>query len=248
MGGGTTQWMSPELLDPGRIGLKKSRPTKESDCYALGMVVYEVLSGQIPFAPSGAPVVIWKVLEGKRPGRPQGEEGKLFTDAIWGVLELCWKPQPSDRTSAKAVLLRLEGNPYPLRPSSNVGGDAETDSDGQSDTTASDRGTFYPFHPRSIFNYSCGTIGPPIENEPPHNHPPNPVSSTFSLFYIRLTVNHPRGVIGPPIKKELPDPPHNHPPSVASPDPSVFSPFHLKPQARVQSPLLYNRSADRTGW
>ena len=43
--GGTYQWMSPELINPESCGLKKIRPTKESDCYALGMVVYEVLSG-----------------------------------------------------------------------------------------------------------------------------------------------------------------------------------------------------------
>jgi len=40
--GGTTRWMSPELLDPHRFGITDSRPTKQSDCYALGMVVYEV--------------------------------------------------------------------------------------------------------------------------------------------------------------------------------------------------------------
>jgi hypothetical protein len=38
--GGMFAWMSPELLDPppGSNG----RPTRESDCYALGMVIYEV--------------------------------------------------------------------------------------------------------------------------------------------------------------------------------------------------------------
>jgi hypothetical protein len=40
--GETTRWMSPELLDPGRFGITDYRPTKQSDCYALGMVVYEV--------------------------------------------------------------------------------------------------------------------------------------------------------------------------------------------------------------
>jgi len=37
--------MSPELLDPGRFGVPASeekRPTRQSDCYALGMVIYEV--------------------------------------------------------------------------------------------------------------------------------------------------------------------------------------------------------------
>ena len=40
--GGTYRWMSPELLDPEKFGLERCKPTKESDCYALGMVIYEV--------------------------------------------------------------------------------------------------------------------------------------------------------------------------------------------------------------
>ena len=40
--GGTTRWMSPELLYPEGYGTSDGRPTKQSDCYALGMVVYEV--------------------------------------------------------------------------------------------------------------------------------------------------------------------------------------------------------------
>lgn len=40
--GGTNRWMSPELFDPREFGLPRVRPAKESDCYALGMVIYEV--------------------------------------------------------------------------------------------------------------------------------------------------------------------------------------------------------------
>ena len=41
---GTPRWMSPELLrDPNH------RRTKQSDCYALGMVIYEVCeNGTVP--------------------------------------------------------------------------------------------------------------------------------------------------------------------------------------------------------
>jgi len=123
---GIIRWMSPELLNPDKFGLKESRPTKESDCYALGMVIYEVLSGQTPFAPCTGFAIIWKVLQGQRPGRPQGEEGKLFTNAIWGALELSWKPQPGDRISAKDILLGLERNPRPFG-SSNANGGTVTD-------------------------------------------------------------------------------------------------------------------------
>ena len=38
--------MSPELLDPEAFGIPQSdesnRPTAQSDCYAFGMVIYEV--------------------------------------------------------------------------------------------------------------------------------------------------------------------------------------------------------------
>jgi len=43
--GGTRRWMSPELLHPERFEMPESednRPTRQSDCYALGMVIYEV--------------------------------------------------------------------------------------------------------------------------------------------------------------------------------------------------------------
>lgn len=39
--------MSPGLLDPDQFGIADCRPTKKSDCYALGMVVYEVRADAI---------------------------------------------------------------------------------------------------------------------------------------------------------------------------------------------------------
>ena len=127
--------MSPELLDPEGFGLNKCRPTKESDIYALGIVVYEVLSGQIPYSQLRTPIVMWKVLEGMRPERPQGE---LFTDVIWSVLERCWKPQPSDRPGGTVVLQCLGGAPSLSRQASGM----DMVSDDHSDTTTSDAGTF----------------------------------------------------------------------------------------------------------
>jgi hypothetical protein len=130
--GGAIRWTSPELLNPNKSGLSGSRLTKESDCYALGMVIYEVLSGQEPFAEYWEHQVADMVRGGKRPSRPQGKGGTWFTDDIWGILELCWKAHPRDRISAKAVLLCLKGIESPSDPSA-----------------------FSPFHPRLVFNYPC---------------------------------------------------------------------------------------------
>ena len=152
--------MSPELLDPDQYGLEGS-PTKESDCYALGMVIYEVLSGHPPFSECRGFVVIRKVLAGERPKRPQGDEGKLFTDGIWRLLKLCWKPHPRDRMNAEAVLLGLERSPSRSRRLlTRTGIWKWSFGDGQSDTAANSC-MCSPFHLRLVFDYRV-IIGPPI--------------------------------------------------------------------------------------
>ena len=69
--------MSPELIAPQRSGFEDSRPTRSSDCYALGMVVYETISGHLPFRKHTDLTVFVKVLEGERPHREGG-----FTDSL----------------------------------------------------------------------------------------------------------------------------------------------------------------------
>jgi hypothetical protein len=96
--------MSPELFDP---EIQDHRRTKYSDCYALGMVVYEVLSGRVPFYRYANLVIPGMVFDGKRPGRPEGL-GVWFTDDVWAILERCWAHQPDDRPDIKDVLRCLE--------------------------------------------------------------------------------------------------------------------------------------------
>ena len=139
--------MGPELLEPELFGFKDSRPTKQSDSYALGMVILEVLSGQTPFPLCKEFTVMRKVIGGERPGRPQEAEGIWFTDGLWGTLEQCWSPQPKDRPTIEAVLEHLEQVSVvwqPLPPSEDDG--AETDTDEESSSTGSDPGMF----PQSI--------------------------------------------------------------------------------------------------
>ena len=101
--GGTARWMSPELINPQRFGFEKSCPTKSSDCYAFGMVIYETISGHLPFHRYTDLTVIVKVLEGERPLRQAG-----FTDSLWEMLELCWAPRPDIRPSVEDILQCLE--------------------------------------------------------------------------------------------------------------------------------------------
>jgi len=139
--------MSPELFDPGRFGSKNPRLTRESDCYALGMVVLEVLTGRTPFPFYTSLKVIRKVLGGERPGKPRGAEAVWFTDDLWRMLEQCWSSQPNVRPTVETVLECLERGSMawtPLPPSAED--DLWEDSDGESSSQLSSSCVllFYP--------------------------------------------------------------------------------------------------------
>ncbi|KAF9642573.1 kinase-like protein [Thelephora ganbajun] len=136
--GGTYRWMSPELSFPEEFGLDKSRPTKSSDCWALGMVVYEVLSGRVPFYHyKGHDVALaLRVLKGERPERPQGAGGMWFTDDVWRISERCWARKRDDRPRIEDVLQVLEkassswatSSPWMVEDSSSIDPPAQNSS------------------------------------------------------------------------------------------------------------------------
>lgn len=97
--GGTVRWMSPELVEPQKFGFEKSRRTTSSDCYALGMVIYETISGNLPFHEHAELTVCMKVVAGERPIRVAG-----FPRRLWKMLEWCWMPHPDKRPNIEDVL------------------------------------------------------------------------------------------------------------------------------------------------
>ena len=137
--------MSPELLNPDLFGFTDSRPTKESDCYALGMVVLEILSGRPPLASDKDFIVIQKIIAGERPGRPEGPEGAWFTSDLWGMLQLCWAARPESRPNVEMALECLERVSRAWEPpSQEVDGDVGTDEDDLDDRIVSGRFVFTP--------------------------------------------------------------------------------------------------------
>ena len=97
--------MGPELLHPQLFGYEDSFPTIKSDCYALGMVILEVLGGQAPFARDNVVTVMRKVLDGERPERP---EEVWFADDLWETLEQCWSHHPPARPTVEVILRCLD--------------------------------------------------------------------------------------------------------------------------------------------
>jgi len=135
--GGTTRWMSPELLAPGLFNPNHGRSTIESDCYAMGMVIYEVLTGRVPFPLVSNHVVSGIVIQGDRPQRPGEPTGAWFTDGLWNMLGLCWATEPQRRPGIGGVRECLERiastwKPLRLQVNENVEKD-EGDSDPAAD-------------------------------------------------------------------------------------------------------------------
>jgi len=127
--------MSPERIAPEHFGLKNSRPTISSDCYALGMVIYETISGNVPFHKDTDLTVSMKVvMKGEHPPR-----GVKFTKTLWGMLERCWASKPNDRPSIESVLRCLEVDSSG-QPSHGLGKGTDEDSDNSDSATGSSGG------------------------------------------------------------------------------------------------------------
>ena len=127
--------MGPELIDPQRFGADNSRPTKYSDCYALGMVIYETISGHLPFHQYVDLTVFVKVLGGERPTRGVG-----FAESVWKMLTLCWAPQPNRRPSIQDVLQCLKNASNLPEPPPSVLDEEMDDDDDDDDSDYDDDG------------------------------------------------------------------------------------------------------------
>ena len=147
--------MSPELFEPQLFELEKSRPTIRSDCYALGMVVYEALSGRRPFHKYGEFKIVSMVLKGIRPTRDA-----RFADPLWEILQRCWRPHPNDRPNVEDVLWCLEGVAGLRKPPSSpveTAAAAEEDADDWSSTDDSS-GMIPLFIPPGCFTISAYSV------------------------------------------------------------------------------------------
>jgi len=107
-GAGATPWMAPELLDDEN---ERPKVTKETDVYALGMLIIETYTGRPPFhgevKKNSLPFKI--VTNGLRPKRLGREAESLgFTAQLWLLAEYCWAQEPRRRPQMAAVRTLIE--------------------------------------------------------------------------------------------------------------------------------------------
>ena len=105
MGIGTPQYMAPELMN--------EQPTKASDQYALAIMTYELLTGQVPFQGTRAEIAIQHFKEKPQPPSNLNHNVSKATDAV--VLRaLAKKPSaryPSIRAYASALQQSVSKQP-----------------------------------------------------------------------------------------------------------------------------------------
>ena len=104
---GTVCFMAPELLFPTRFGLDKGVSSKEADIYALGMTVYQVLTGKWPFYPRREAEVMHAVVSGERPPKPKNPEEIGMTEVVWDLLRGCWREDRTTRPTIVEILRRF---------------------------------------------------------------------------------------------------------------------------------------------
>ncbi|KIO28309.1 hypothetical protein M407DRAFT_71942, partial [Tulasnella calospora MUT 4182] len=104
-GAGSVPWQSPELLRDG------SRRTFQSDVYAFGITIYEVLSGEEPYSHHNAlvPIITGVLFEGERPPTEpsSGLDGSSYSQ-FWDEAARCWAEDPTERPSMFDVLRSLD--------------------------------------------------------------------------------------------------------------------------------------------
>ncbi|KAG8989247.1 hypothetical protein FRB93_003687 [Tulasnella sp. JGI-2019a] len=101
-GAGSWRWMSPEVMDGGS-------KTFESDIYAFGMIVVEVLSGFVPLPDLFQVRFIRAIMKGQRPPcEPASRLGQDFT-RLWKIASACWVSDPSKRPAADHIVDFIEG-------------------------------------------------------------------------------------------------------------------------------------------
>ncbi|KAJ7735514.1 kinase-like domain-containing protein [Mycena metata] len=96
---GAVRWAAPEVFHTHSNGDTSLNVSTMSDVYSFGGIIYQVLSGDIPFANIRNEIrVIIAVKDGQRPQRSQA-----ISPINWEFIRRCWDSEPTARPSLPEI-------------------------------------------------------------------------------------------------------------------------------------------------
>ncbi|KAG8709397.1 hypothetical protein FRC11_005589 [Ceratobasidium sp. 423] len=100
----TLRWSAPELLTGSGMH------SKASDVYALGMTIYEVLAGTVPYNDKLEHTITYLVvINREHPSRPKSiPVGGGDGDKLWNLLLRCWSFEPEKRPDVGGVTATMK--------------------------------------------------------------------------------------------------------------------------------------------
>jgi len=101
------RWTAPELLQGNKSTSKKQEANEKADVYSLGVVMWEILTGRLPFEGDSFVEVALQIANGSRPPLEAitHEEGTVET--LKDLMKKCWQSEPNQRPTMKEVVEEL---------------------------------------------------------------------------------------------------------------------------------------------
>ncbi|CAE6455243.1 unnamed protein product [Rhizoctonia solani] len=98
------RWTAPEI-----VAEATDHNTFETDVFSLGMTILEVITGTPPFVGINDGAVVFRLVTGEHPTRPEAHlpTGDERADLLWSLLVECWALKPQDRPSTFEVRDRM---------------------------------------------------------------------------------------------------------------------------------------------
>ncbi|KAG8921707.1 hypothetical protein FRC02_012402 [Tulasnella sp. 418] len=100
--GGTDRFMSPEVCE-------NSQKTKATDMWALGCLIVQILTDEIPYKHLNARMAVLLAIVGGKP--PTDKHNPKIDVDLWQWIQKCWSVMPDDRPKAselRSLLLTMD--------------------------------------------------------------------------------------------------------------------------------------------